>query len=139
MRVFKKSIPVRPDLFKYPLLIGEKPRLMGSKCTACGQVSFPRKRICPKCHQEQTVETVTLSRTGKLYTFAVVRVAPPGFNAPYALGYVDLPEGVRVFSQLTECEFEKLKIGMEMEVTIEKLTEDQERNDIIGYKFKPVE
>jgi len=32
-----------------------------------------------------------------------------------------------------------LETGDEMELVIEKITQDDEGNDIIGYKFKPVE
>ncbi|NIN65009.1 MAG: benzoylsuccinyl-CoA thiolase, partial [Anaerolineae bacterium] len=47
------------------------------------------------------MEEIALSRTGKLYTFTIVRQAPAGFRAPYATALVDLPEGVRIFAQLT--------------------------------------
>ena len=34
---------------------------------------------------------------------------------------------------------EKLKIGMEMELVIEKFTEDDEGNDVMIFSFEPVE
>jgi uncharacterized OB-fold protein len=39
---------------------------------------------------------------------------------PYVIGFIDLPEGIKLFSMLTDCEpAEKtLKIGMEMETIL---------------------
>jgi uncharacterized OB-fold protein len=56
------------------------------------------------------------------------------------LGYIDLPEGVRVLSMVTGCEPSKdaLKPGQEMELVFEELRTDQNRTNIVALKFKPV-
>ena len=54
------------------------------------------------------------------------------------MGYVDLPEGPRIFSQFTRGSEKELKIGMEMELVVEKLKTDKEGNEIYNYKFRPV-
>jgi uncharacterized OB-fold protein len=126
---------VRKGLFDWP---SEKPSLIGQRCKKCGNVFFPRRFICPSCFEEGTLEETHLSRTGKLYTFCILEKGPLGFEAPYALGYVDLPEGLRIYSMLKEGSIDRLKIGMEMELVVEKIREDSEGNAIIGYKFKPV-
>jgi len=59
------------------------------------------------------------------------------FISPYAIGYVDMPEGVRVFAPLKAEEGKPFKIGMEMEVVIDELWQEEDRR-IVGYKFKPV-
>jgi len=59
------------------------------------------------------------------------------FEPPYAIGYVVLPEGVRIFAPLEIVEGKPFEIDMEMEVVIEKLWQEDD-NEIIGYKFKPV-
>lgn len=126
---------VREGLFDFP---SEKPSLIGNRCKLCGNVFFPRRFICPDCFEEGTLQTVHLGRRGKLYTFCILERGPLGFDAPYAVGYIDLPEGLRIYSILTEASIERLKIGMEMELVIEKIRIDLEGNEIIGYKFKPV-
>jgi len=90
--------------------------------------------------KEDTMEETPLSRRGKIDTFSVVRVAPTGFEAPYIQAFVDLPEGPRVFSLITGCEpsEDALKEGQEVELVIEKITEDEKGNELIGYKFRPV-
>jgi uncharacterized OB-fold protein len=57
---------------------------------------------------------------------------------PYAIGYVDLPEGVRVFSILEDWDRKSLRVGMDMELTLGKFKEDKEGNEIVTYKFRPV-
>ena len=82
---------------------------------------------------------VKLSPRGKLYTYTIVRVPTPGFKVPYAFGYIDLPEGVRVVSQIqaTEPLEDNLKLGMDMELSIGQIREDAGK-PIIGYLFHPI-
>ena len=85
------------------------------------------------------MEETPLSTRGTLYTYCVVNIPPEGFSEPYALGYVDLPEGVRIFAPLATEDFGKLKIGLEMELVIEELCRDAAGRPNVCYKFKAVE
>lgn len=122
----------------------EGPVLLGSKCRYCGKVSFPqRKRLCLNCLREGRLEQVPLSRRGKLHTYAVAVLGPPGFESPYAVGWIELPEGIKLFSVLADhgAFGELLRIGMEMEMVVGKLRTIQGEageEEIIGYKFRPV-
>jgi len=64
----------------------------------------------------------------------------PGFPAPYIQAYVDIEEEPLIFSLITGCEAKEgaLEIGDEVELVIEKITQDDEGNDAIGYKFRPI-
>jgi uncharacterized OB-fold protein len=115
----------------------EGARLIANKCRSCGQIFFPSKNMCLECFGEE-LEEVSLSRKGKLYTYAISRVPVHHYNPPHATGYIDLPEGVRVFAPIKGWEEHPLKIGMEMELIIDKLWEE-EGKDMIGYKFRPVQ
>ena len=112
--------------------------LVGTRCEACGKVSFPKKKVCPNCFDGELKE-VPLSKKGKLHSYALSVMGPPEMEKPYMMGFIDLPEGIKLYSLLTECQpwDEVLKIDMDMEMVIEKIKEDQEGNEIIGYKFKP--
>lgn len=110
--------------------------LAGSHCRACGRTYFPRKRVCAECFQIDQMENVALSSRGRLYSFTVVEAGPAGFPVPYAVGYVDLPEGVRVFAPL-EGDPEAFEIGMELEMAVGPIKEENGVT-IIGQKFKPV-
>lgn len=110
--------------------------LAGSRCRKCGRVYFPRKRICVQCFQDGQMEPAALSRRGKIYTFTVAEAGPPGYTLPYAYGYVDLPEGVRVFSLLGG-DPARLEIGAEVEMNMGRVRQENGVN-VIGYIFSPV-
>lgn len=136
----KKQKPVKEGLFTWP---SADPRLLGSRCTACGEVFFPRKPICGNCQSEQ-MEDIKFGKRGKLYSFSTVRYQPPlpwrgpePFR-PYQVALIELPEGIRFLSMLTDCNPEILKLDMPVELVIEKQYEDEEGNEVMTYKFKPV-
>jgi scaffold protein (connect acetoacetyl-CoA thiolase and HMG-CoA synthase) len=86
----------RPDVFE-----ADPPALLGSSCTSCGRRAFPPRDVCPECGAVDAAEPVRLSRTGVVYSFTVVRQAPPGLQTPYVLAYVDLPgDEVRVMARV---------------------------------------
>jgi len=114
--------------------------LMGSKCKRCGTYYFPQRTFCPKCFEENTLEEAPLSKRGNLYTFTVVRRAslvPEGFPVPYAYGYLDLPEGVRVLSML-EGDPESLSLDIDVELSLREVGKDKAGNKIMGHTFVPV-
>ena len=57
------------------------------KCLACGTLRFVPKELCHNC-QSMEVTWTTISGTGEIYTFTIVRRAPtPAYQeeAPYTL------------------------------------------------------
>ena len=56
---------------------------------------------------------------------------------PFGQGFIEMPGGLRIASVLTTADPKELKIGMDMELVIDKLYEDEEGNDVMNYKFKP--
>ncbi|MFH1487916.1 MAG: Zn-ribbon domain-containing OB-fold protein [Pseudomonadota bacterium] len=132
-----KGIPIREGLFTLPDESHEKAHLIGSRCPLCGQISFPRRSICAKCLSPDLEET-PLSGKGRIYTYTVIGYPAPGLEAPYAVAYIDLPEGVRVFSILTGWSRQTLEPGTEVELVIDKFREDEEGAAILTYKFRPV-
>jgi len=137
----KKQIPVEEGLFYQPQKPGEKPYLIALRCKECGYTDFPRLiQDCPRCQKKGTMETVQLSGTGTLDTYSTCNSALPGFPMPTIQGYVEIG-GARVWSQITGTDMTgaALKPGMEVELVIEKLRQDAEGNDIMSYKFRPVD
>jgi uncharacterized OB-fold protein len=57
---------------------------------------------------------------------------------PYAVGYVDFAEGVRVLGQLTTCDPDKLKLDMEVQTELGRIAIDEQGDEVISYKFKPL-
>ena len=138
----KKRIPVRAGLWDAPSSLDDKPRLIGSKCPVCGEVYFPKRErgVCIHCGH-RGLEEVKLSRRGKIRNFSVVMQQPTQFflgKAPYAYGWIDLPD-VRVRALFTGCDFKDLKLGLPVELVIEKLGDDEQGNEVLAPKFKPVQ
>jgi uncharacterized OB-fold protein len=137
----KKKIAVEEGLWTIPSSLGEKPQLIGSRCLSCGEIYFPRKKkgLCIHC-QQKTLDDVLLSGKGKIVSFSVVEQPPAGGfykgPVPYAYGVVELPEGVELLSLFTG-NLGELEVGMEVEMVIEKLFDDDEGNEITTYKFIP--
>jgi uncharacterized OB-fold protein len=135
----KNQVPIREGLFE----VGEDgPHLIGSRCTQCREVTFPTNTFCPQCC-EQTAERLPLARYGTLYSFTVQRFRPPPPYrgpepfVPYAVGMIELPEGLRITSLLEGAWLETLRVGAPMELIISPLFEDESGNQVLGYKFKP--
>lgn len=128
----------RKGLFQLPFDGSEKPLLIGQRCTSCKAYLFPPMVICPRCLRYDKLEQFLLGPYGKLFTYSIVRQGPPHYAEaiPYAIGYVDLNEGVRIFAQLWTETFEELEIGLEMELFLHKLYTDAEGMNVIGYKFR---
>ena len=110
------------------------PALIAKKCLACGRIQFPQKGVCPYCLGEEN-EDVLIGRHAKLFSFTTTYSPAANFKPPFTVGYLSLPEGVRVFSQLKDDV--PLEIGMDMELEIADLWEE---NDCIvtGYRYRPV-
>jgi hypothetical protein len=84
------------------------------------------------------MEKSRLSSRGKLYTYSVVHVAPKRYSPPYALGYVDFPEGVRVLGQLTTADPSRIKIGMTVQAELGRIAVDEQGNEVVSYRFRPL-
>ncbi len=96
--------------------------LYGGKCPACGVVQFPIHRICTECGYRDGLEEVKLSRRGTLFTFTNDYLTETP-DPPTTHAVVDLEGGGRVFVQLTDCEAERVEIGMPLELTFRKYHE----------------
>ncbi|MEU0946666.1 OB-fold domain-containing protein [Streptomyces canus] len=97
--------------------------LQGSRCSGCSVSVYPADDTCPRCGGP--ADPAALSGAGILWTWTVQRYAPksppyqapPGGFVPFALGYVELPDGVRVAAVLDVDDFEEVRIGMPLTVT----------------------
>jgi uncharacterized OB-fold protein len=129
--------PILEGLFTLPAG-REPPRLLASRCEACGETFFPQRRFCARCSGSQ-MSQVHLGPAGRLYTYTVVyelfgRLESMG---PYAVGQVEMEEGVRVQGLLTGCEWEDLKIDMPLELTTLPIGADEQGHTTVTYAFRP--
>ena len=89
----------------------EKGVLTIGRCTACGELHYPPRALCPLCFAD--AELAPSKGEGALYTFSIMRKSQAG---PYAIGYVTLDEGVAVLTNFVDCDFDTLAIGLRVRV-----------------------
>ena len=138
------QIPIGPGLFTWP---SNDPRLIGSKCSNCGVVTFPAQNSCAACSGTET-ENIELARRGTLWTFTLQCFLPnrppydgpetPETFKPFGVGYIELEDQTRVQARIKTENVDKLKVGMEMELVVEKYIE-RDGKDIVSYFFQPVD
>jgi uncharacterized OB-fold protein len=135
---------VAEGLFEWP---SDAPRLVGSRCGACSQVTFPAQDACPRCGGGD-VANVPLSTRGTLWTWTRQRFQPknPPYAGrepasefePYGVGFIELPEG-RIESRLAVGADGELHIGMPMELTIVPFAVDEDGDELMTYAFRPTD
>lgn len=104
----------------------KKRELRAQKCRDCGKLRFPPQPMCPNCTSTDT-EWIKLSGRGKIYTWTVVY--PPVLPAfedktPYNVIMVQLDEGIRMVSSLVDCDNDRIKMNMPVEVLFDDVAED---------------
>jgi uncharacterized protein len=112
-------------------------RLSTTQCPNDGELHWPPRVACPKCHSEELV-WVDLPEQGRIYAFsAVLGGAPLGMESevPFSVGLVDL-DGVplRLFGRIEGRPWTDLKVGGI--VRVESFDIDEGR---VFYRFRTVD
>jgi len=141
------EVPVATPAIEGWFTTGPAPTLLGSRCTTCGTVFFPKAEgFCknPACAGEE-FEELPLSRTGRVWSYTDAQYQPPAPYIsrtdpyePFALAAVELPEGLVVLGQVADgYSVKDLKVGAPVEVVVETLYRDETGERSI-WKWKPV-
>jgi len=136
-----RRIPVIEGLFAE---LAEGPRLLGSRCARCATPYFPKSPVChnPDC-DESKMEDAAFGPNGVLFSYAVQNYPPPPPAKydepyqPYAVGMVDLAEGLRVLGRIATSDFSKLHGGLAVELIVDRLYRDTDGNDVVTWQFRP--
>lgn len=137
-----KRVPVAEGLFAETA--GDA-RLLGSRCAGCGTAYFPRSPVChnPDC-RDKRIEDAAFGPTGTLWSYSVQAYPPPPPAkydepyVPYALGLVDMPEGLRVLGRISTGDVTVLKAGLDVELVIERLYSGPDGNEVTTWMFRPL-
>lgn len=125
-----------------------EPHLLGTRCTSCGTVFFPRAGgFCrnPDCRGREFDE-VELSRTGTVWSYTDAQYQPPPpyipateEHEPFALAAVELAaEQIVILGQVAKgFGVEDLAVGAPVELVVEPLYELDGVEHLI-YRWKPV-
>jgi uncharacterized OB-fold protein len=141
-----------PTKTKVPAVEGwftleQPPALLGSRCESCGTYAFPKEAFfCrnPEC-DSTTFAEVPLSRRGVIWSYTDARYQPPPPYVPadpyepFAIAAVELAdEKMVVMGQVVAgVAVGDLKIGMEVEMVVDTLYEDDD-NEYLVWKWRPI-
>jgi len=120
-------------------------RLLGSRCGGCGATYFPKDGVChnPDC-DAPAMEDVSFGPTGKIWSCAIQNYQPPAPviteepYRPYAMGMIDLDDGLRVMGRIDVDDPMDAQVGAEVELVVGKLGADGDGNEIVTWMFRPV-
>jgi hydroxymethylglutaryl-CoA synthase len=115
--------------------------LYGVKCRQCGTPQINQigqaTRVCVHCQAKDDFEDYKFSdKKGKLFSYAIDQLQPTQ-NPPGVNGVIDFDEGGRIICELTDCEIDKVAVGMPVEMTFRKMFQSRGINNYF-WKAKPV-
>ena len=139
----KKRVPAIEGWFT----LDDAPQLIGLRDAESGTCFFPKDVAVSRApgYDHVELEEVRLSRTGKLWSYTTNHYQPPDPYVspdpfePYTVAAVELTEErMVVMGQLAQgVDPGALEVGMEMELVLGTLYEDDE-NDYVVWKWQPV-
>jgi uncharacterized protein len=94
------------------------------RCTGCGAWRHVPRDMCAKCGSFEW-EWARSSGKGKLFSWTTaIQPMMPQFKdlVPYSPAIIELEEGVRIVSWLTDVKPDELTLGMPLEVTFDDVT-----------------
>lgn len=126
---------------RYAREIPQRYRLEAASCKWCNKTYFPPRLICANCKSREFT-TKQLSDVGRIVSYTIVRVPPSQFTdeSPYAVGIIELDGGVKITSQIVDCDIDRLEIDQKVKIEFRKIQQDGESGIICyGYKCVPTE
>jgi hypothetical protein len=124
--MYQRPLPI-PNEDTKPFWEGCKQhRLLLQQCLDCHKYRFPPCLTCPYCLSVNS-RWVESSGKGSIYSFTVIhQVYGPGWAdaVPYIVALIDLQEGVRMVSNIVDCQPTQVTIGANVEVTFADVTPD---------------
>ncbi|MCC4320037.1 bifunctional MaoC family dehydratase N-terminal/OB-fold nucleic acid binding domain-containing protein [Streptomyces malaysiensis] len=101
-------------------------QLLIQRCLDCAAPRFPWLPGCGGCGSQRW-EAVEASGAGTVFSYVVMHHPPfPAFDPPYAVGLIELAEGVRMVSGITGVPYDKVRIGMPVELEFLRVDEELE-------------
>lgn len=101
-------------------------QLLIQRCLDCATPRFPWLPGCGACGSQRW-EAFEASGAGTVFSYVVMHHPPfPAFDPPYAVALIELAEGVRMVSDITGVPYDKVRIGMPVELEFLRVDEELE-------------
>ncbi|MFQ5820843.1 MAG: Zn-ribbon domain-containing OB-fold protein [Candidatus Heimdallarchaeota archaeon] len=122
----KEILPKSTQVTKAFWDAAKRHELLIQQCKKCGIHIFYPRAYCPECLSSD-LEWVASSGEGTVYSYSIIYHSPiREFESlvPYILAIIELKEGVRIMSNIVNCEPEDIHVGMAVEVVYEDISKD---------------
>ncbi|MBC9714104.1 OB-fold domain-containing protein [Streptomyces sp. TRM66268-LWL] len=104
----------------------EEHKVLIQRCTECSVLRFPWLPGCNSCGSAGW-DTVEASGEGTVFSYVVMHHPPfPAFDPPYAVGLIELAEGVRMISNVVGVPHDEVRIGMPVHLEFLRVDEELE-------------
>lgn len=101
-----------------------------------GKFFFYPRAFSPGDDMSADIEWVKSPGRGKVWTFSIHHMGPTKAykgDGSYVVALIELEEGVKMMSNVVDCDVSDVKIGMEVEVVFDDVTDE-----VTLPKFRPV-
>lgn len=89
-------------------------KLLIKRCSNCGKLIWPAGWLCSECLCDEG-KTVEVAPEGTLYSYIVMhKPFHPSLSdkVPYVVAAVDLDDGVRILTNIMDCDIDTLHCGV---------------------------
>jgi hypothetical protein len=95
----------------------EKGKVYASKCSKCGNISFPPIADCSRC-LNSGLEWIELQGDGEIETFTHIVIRPASFQShpTYTVAVAKMKEGVKVLAWLVGAKLGNVKVGAKVKL-----------------------
>jgi hypothetical protein len=119
--------PEEPELTEAFWEAAKRGELVIPRCNFCADFFWYPREACPNCLHADW-DWTPVSGRARLHTYTVVRQpAHPAFQdeVPYAFAMIQLDEGVRMMSNVVNCDVpDGLSVNMPLKVVFDSVTDD---------------
>ncbi|MFP3900825.1 MAG: Zn-ribbon domain-containing OB-fold protein [Acidimicrobiia bacterium] len=94
-------------------------------CRACDRPFWYPRKVCPACLGDD-IDWRPSAGVGEVYAVSVQHRPGPGrdpADGPYAVALVDLPEGVRIMTNIVGCPPDEVTVGTAVRVAWRELSD----------------
>jgi uncharacterized OB-fold protein len=126
MNEYKKPLPEVQPWSEEFWKAAKQHKLLIQECKDCDSKIFYPRKFCPDCWSSNLSWSEASGR-GKIFTFSITMTGVEkkfAYDLPYVLALVDLEEGIRMMTNIVGCKPEDVRIGMDVEVAFEDITEE---------------
>lgn len=97
-------------------------RLYGTKCLNCGNIQYPKDRVCVNCGTKDKFEDYKFADRQATITSYSMEYVNPTLDPPLVVTVLNFEGGGRLVADMTDRDIKQVKVGTPVEMTFRKLS-----------------